>query len=575
MKISLTVVWQRMKAALRGNRIARVRSANHVRDYLDKVLRVSFTLFALLAVVLSVVLDKFFNDRPVRFIPFTILAPSAIFFGILASGWFPRFPLWFISILKGHGFLKHVSTCSPWHDNIVTNFTGPICTLKSMVEVDSNTSLRLPSNLPSNILRFLYSDQLNLEEAQDGTGPHHSEENINPAEETVVQFSGDGDRWVTFPGPNINTCPLQLQVYQSMSLFGDTFELSYTFRNSNNKSESKFYLSKNSLENLLQNMGRWVENPYPILIEDGVEKKRGILHCMTIHDILWEFTKDLYTFQIIQVQDCYLAGEIGVKRVLETICVIVSSMLGLIPLAFQAQSVWFLFLSVPILLYGISSLTGGIVSNQLCYFFKSLLCPVLIKFYGFKSLYKSGSPFTWCNEFRKQRVVNPKYFLISQEYSNGFLHEQRCYKVTGPVVAPNTTPEDELICLGWPEGHPQKRHLYKLSIKYDAIEGDRYTNVKLLFSEKDDLLDDKFYISIETKRLQLIQKVFSYYSDPTFGGYVATISPSFRSYLAHCPRFLEVCDAIISRDTIPILLVAERRSEFNLVIGESLLSSNN
>lgn len=98
------------------------------------------------------VLDNSYNDQPLRFIPFGILAPFTIFFGFLASGWFPRIPLLIIAILKRHRFLRHVMPCSPWHDNVLTDFSGMVCTLKPMKQAEGT------SKLPQSLQNFLYGD---------------------------------------------------------------------------------------------------------------------------------------------------------------------------------------------------------------------------------------------------------------------------------------------------------------------------------------------------------------------------------------------------------------------------------
>ena len=59
-----------------------------VMAYISKVMRVLFMVFGFLTILLSVILDYLYNHKPLRFIPFGILAPLTIFIGFLASGWY-------------------------------------------------------------------------------------------------------------------------------------------------------------------------------------------------------------------------------------------------------------------------------------------------------------------------------------------------------------------------------------------------------------------------------------------------------------------------------------------------------
>ncbi|KAG0556823.1 hypothetical protein KC19_11G081700 [Ceratodon purpureus] len=75
---------------VRDRKRAYRRKENGVGTYVNSMLRVCFTVLGLLTIILSVVLDNSYNDQPLRFIPFGILAPFTIIFGFLASGWFPK-----------------------------------------------------------------------------------------------------------------------------------------------------------------------------------------------------------------------------------------------------------------------------------------------------------------------------------------------------------------------------------------------------------------------------------------------------------------------------------------------------
>jgi hypothetical protein len=639
---STDVVRDRKRAYRRGKEIA-------MRTYLNKVLRILFILFGLLTIILSVVLDNSYNDQPRRFIPFGILAPFTIFFGFLASGWFPRIPLRFIAFLKRHRFLRHVIPCSPWHDNVLTDFSGMICTLKPM-ELAEDTS-----QLPQVLQNFLYGDvecpqgavvtqsalepessvfqdvptstpqssdfqevstltpqSSDFQEAQSIQKPEDISETLPPhltctgrnlragpccfrifqtsqapveVQQAIVQVDhsstflvSDHGRILTFQGPKINGFPLEVEVFKN-PLSRDSFYLSCTFRNMKTR---RMYLNTRRLHNLTQNMLRWVEKPYPIVVDES----DSILHCMPIQDILWAFTKSLYTLKIFHVQDRFLGclSWEGVQQYALLAFIAVTSLSGLIPLLSDVRSLYFLFFVVPIVAYILFLATGHLVT----YYFKSLLCPMFIKVRGFKKLYKCNSFFIWCNEFRKQRVVNPAYFLIDQEYANSILEDgESCFDVYGSVETPDSSPQDQspitMTCQGWPADplKCQKQHDYRLVVKFDSVQDGCYIDIRLSFYENDDLLDNRyFYGSTKVERLHLIQKLFSYYSDPSFGGYVETIRPSFRSYLAHCPRFLDICKKIITEgkkaniteDTIPTLLIAARKPDSNLIIGDSFLS---
>lgn len=126
-----------------------------VMIYINKLLRLLFSFSGLLVIFLSVILDNSFNDKPIRFTAFAILAPIMIFLGFLASGWFPWIPLRFIALVKRLGFLQQVVPCSPWHDNVVINFRGKICTLELLEQVEGTMLLEFPMSVQN----FLYGDR--------------------------------------------------------------------------------------------------------------------------------------------------------------------------------------------------------------------------------------------------------------------------------------------------------------------------------------------------------------------------------------------------------------------------------
>ena len=408
--------------------------------------------------------------------------------------------------------------------------------------------------------------------------PSNFQDELSGVKETVVKidhkYSLDrpvsNTRLLTLQGPTINEFPLEVQVFQHMS-FRDTFEVSSTLRN---KKTRRMYLNTQRLQIFAGNLCRWMAKPYPIV----VDRSTRVLHCMAIQVILWEFTKGDHTLSLSGVEDRFLAGMKEIKQFTNMSYVAATCTLGLIPLISDTRSLHFLFFLVPIVVYILLSETS---SHLICYYVKSLFCPVFIKVYGFDKLYKSRSFFTWCNEFRKQRVFNPAYFLINQEYANSFLDKELCFDIIESVELPVYPTMDlsfELICEGWPLDlessiRRETQHAYKLKVTYDAIKDGCHNNLKLSFCENNELLDYRFFGSTKIERIHLIKKVFNYYSYPSFGGYVEMIYPSFRFYFAHCPRFLDVCTKIISDDAIPTLLVAQRKPNCRLIIGDSFLSA--
>lgn len=295
--------------------------------------------------------------------------------------------------------------------------------------------------------------------------------------------------------------------------------------------------------------------------------------------ILWEFTKGVHRLKSVHVKDRFLAGMEECKHFITFTFVILTFMLALIPLFSDKRSLYYLFSLLILVPYLFTLQTSHVIS----YHFKSLFSPFVVKVWGFRKLYKCRSFFIWCNEFRKQRVVNPAYFWIDQEYANSFSDADSCFDVCGFVELPDNPPRGQsffVTCQGWPANDPKKcqiQHAYKLRVTFDTVKPNdsSYTNVRLTFYENDDLLGNKSYGFVEFKRLHLVEKLFHCYSDPSFGGCVETIRPSFRSrtYLAHCPRFLDICDKIISDDTVPTLLVASRKPGSKFIVGDSFLSS--
>jgi len=130
-----------------------------VMIYINKLLRLLLALLGLLIILLSIILDNSFNDHLVRFIAFAIFALATIFFGFLTFGWFSWIPLQFIAFVKQRGFLQQVVPCSPWYDNVVTNFCGEICTLESL---EQEEGIRL-FELPRSFQNFLYGDQISTQ----------------------------------------------------------------------------------------------------------------------------------------------------------------------------------------------------------------------------------------------------------------------------------------------------------------------------------------------------------------------------------------------------------------------------
>lgn len=341
------------------------------------------------------------------------------------------------------------------------------------------------------------------------------------------------------------------------------------------------YLTSQRVQNLYHNMSQWVENPHPIVIDISSD----ILHCKALQDILWTFTKGVYTLEKADVQHRFLAGCCEIELVIIVLYIVVSFMLSLIPLFSDKKSYFFLFFLVALVPY---LFTTERTKHLVSYYFRSRLCPVFIKVWGYHTLYKSGSRFIWCNEFRKQKVVNPTYVWIDEEYANnsknnfphagsGFIFEdfvQLRVKRDKSFV---------LTCQGWPVDDPNTprvtQHDLELSVKFDNVnlnESKQYTNVTLSFSDKGDLLGNKMHSFVAIERLQLIEKLFHSYSDPKFGGFVEKIRRGFRSgtYLGHCSGFLDTCHKIINADKFSKPLVFKRSSgaddSRNFIIGVPL-----
>jgi len=126
----------------------------------------------------------------------------------------------------------------------------------------------------------------------------------------------------------------------------------------------------------------------------------------------------------------------------------------------------------------------------------------------------------------------------------------------------------------------KKQHKYTLRVKFDGVklmkEVNCYTNVRLAFFENDHLLGDLYYNAIEVQRLDFIERLFHCFSDPSFGGYVEKICPTgycSTTFVAHCPRFIDICNRICDSDPIPKLLVASKMPGSKFIVGVPFWSS--